>query len=109
MEDEDVLKALARLTRDAPNLPDPEVQPELCPYEDYLQTRLWARIRRKRVRQRDGDICQRCGGPGRCVHCHRPYDADVLRGNNDAMLATVCNGCHEVIERDDQGPCPVRS
>ena len=51
---------------------------------------------------RDHGICQCCGGRGSIVH-HRSYERDVLEGRNDAMLATVCNGCHNIIHFLDDG------
>ena len=76
--------------------------PALMDYNDqYLKTALWKRIK-KRVLERDKSICQCCGGKGAVVH-HRCYDPDVLRGENDAMLATVCSGCHDLIHLTDDG------
>ncbi len=34
---------------------------------------------------------------------HRSYERDVLEGKNDAMLATVCEGCHNIIHFTDDG------
>ena len=70
-------------------------------YREYLASPLWRRIRR-RILKRDGKTCQRCGGSGSEVH-HRSYDDDVLDGRNDEQLATVCDGCHNVITFDDAG------
>jgi hypothetical protein len=70
-------------------------------YEKYLKSALWRRIR-KRVLERDGGRCLRCGGKATRVH-HRSYAEDVKSGNNDDMLASVCKGCHQVIHWDDFG------
>lgn len=73
--------------------------------EQYLASSRWRRIK-KRVFARDKGICQSCGGRGSQVH-HRSYARDVLEGKNDAMLATVCAGCHNIIHfKDDGSPRP---
>ncbi|TAM36941.1 MAG: HNH endonuclease [Burkholderiaceae bacterium] len=73
----------------------------LMDYRDYLKSALWRRIK-KRVLERDKKTCQCCGGRGNVVH-HRSYERDVMEGHNDAMLATVCNGCHDIIHFTDAG------
>lgn len=73
----------------------------LMDYADYLKSALWKRIK-KRVLERDTKTCQCCGGKGNVVH-HRSYERDVMEGHNDAMLATVCNGCHDIIHFTDVG------
>ncbi|MDF2461775.1 MAG: hypothetical protein K0Q43_10 [Ramlibacter sp.] len=70
-------------------------------YSAYLQTKLWKKISR-RVLKRDNKVCRRCGGRGLRVH-HRSYDADVMRGERDEALATVCDTCHHVIHFLDDG------
>ncbi|CAN7782845.1 hypothetical protein LJR175_008249 [Variovorax sp. LjRoot175] len=67
----------------------------------YLPSALWKEIK-ERVLERDQRICQSCGGRGSVVH-HRSYERDVLEGRNDAMLATVCSGCHNIIHFTDDG------
>ena len=67
----------------------------------YLRSSRWRRIR-KRVLERDARVCQSCGGQGNVVH-HRSYAREVLEGNDDSMLTTVCSGCHELIHFDDKG------
>jgi hypothetical protein len=67
----------------------------------YLASQLWKRIK-KRVLARDKRTCQSCGGRGSLVH-HRSYDRDVLEGRNDALLATLCAGCHNIIHFEDDG------
>lgn len=70
-------------------------------YDEYLQTRLWTRIR-LRVLRRDNRQCVRCGGRAREVH-HRSYDRDVLEGRANHKLVSLCRGCHESIEVDENG------
>ncbi|OUM04502.1 HNH endonuclease [Variovorax sp. JS1663] len=70
-------------------------------HKQYLQSARWRKIK-KRVLERDNRICQCCGGRGSIVH-HRSYERDVLEGRNDTMLATVCNGCHDIIHYLDDG------
>jgi 5-methylcytosine-specific restriction endonuclease McrA len=67
----------------------------------YLVSPLWKRIK-KRVLARDKDTCLSCCGRGSLVH-HRSYERDVLEGKNDAMLATLCEGCHNIIHFNDDG------
>lgn len=73
----------------------------LMDYSDYLMSARWKRIK-KRVLERDNETCQCCGGRGDVVH-HRSYKRDVMEGHNDALLATVCNGCHNIIHFADSG------
>ncbi|HWT19431.1 MAG TPA: HNH endonuclease signature motif containing protein [Variovorax sp.] len=73
----------------------------LMDYPDYLKSALWKRIK-KRVLERDNKTCQCCGGRGSVVH-HRSYERDVMEGRNDALLATICNGCHNIIHFTDSG------
>ena len=70
-------------------------------YADYLKSPLWRKIKR-RVLKRDGNSCLRCGGKATRVH-HRSYADEVLAGNNDAQLASICEGCHNFIHFDDNG------
>lgn len=70
-------------------------------YEKYRGTARWRRIK-ARVLERDKRTCLCCGGIGTVVH-HRSYDDDVMLGTNDAMLWTVCDGCHELIHFTDDG------
>lgn len=67
----------------------------------YLESKPWKKIKR-RVLKRDKNICLRCGGKGTVVH-HRSYEREVLEGDADHLLATVCSACHEVIHFDDKG------
>ena len=67
-------------------------------YREYLSSDLW-RVIRSRVLARDLHECQACGAKAQCVH-HRSYGRDVKRGDNDAELASLCNGCHTFIHFD---------
>ena len=70
-------------------------------YDEYLETALWRRIKR-RVLERDSKRCIRCGGKANRVH-HRSYDDAVMLGNDDTKLASICEGCHTVIHFDGGG------
>jgi len=63
--------------------------------DGYYLGKFYAKIRR-RIQKRDNMTCRCCSGPGSTVH-HRSYDEDVIRGENDDKLATVCDGCHHNI------------
>ena len=67
-------------------------------YETYLSGPLW-KIIRSRVLDRDGKVCQRCASMASVVH-HRSYADDVMLGNRDEMLVSLCRGCHDFIEFD---------
>jgi hypothetical protein len=79
-------------------LPKPDLPQD---YRDYLASPLWRRIRR-RVLKRDGKRCARCGGEAVVVH-HRSYAPRVLDGLADEWLASLCEGCHHIVEFDDFG------
>lgn len=80
----------------------PETDVMLMDYHtEYLPSKLWAKIKR-RVLKRDGKKCQSCGGYGIVVH-HRSYEREVLEGNADHLLATVCEGCHNIIHFLEDG------
>lgn len=70
-------------------------------YREYLKTPLWRKISR-RVLKRDKRVCRCCTGNANQVH-HRSYAPDVMRGENDDELASVCEGCHNYIEFDELG------
>lgn len=70
-------------------------------YRDYLNSPLWRKISR-RVLERDEHVCRCCTGTATQVH-HRSYAEDVMRGENDEELASVCDGCHNYIEFDELG------
>jgi 5-methylcytosine-specific restriction endonuclease McrA len=56
----------------------------------------WRKLRRE-VLARDGNLCQRCGGPGRSVHLN-----PALAGRHDLATAsdclTLCTRCHGAID-----------
>jgi 5-methylcytosine-specific restriction endonuclease McrA len=89
---------------DQPHTAEPEV---IISYEarnrygKYLHSNEWKRIRR-RVLKRDQQQCWRCGGQATLVH-HRSYAPEVLAGNNNEQLASLCEGCHTVVHYDDSG------
>ncbi len=66
------------------------------PYEAYLATALWKTIR-ARVLARDHTTCQACRKKATLVH-HKSYDRDVLDGNRDESLVSLCKRCHKDIE-----------
>jgi len=74
---------------------------EMDYYQQYLKSARWRKIKR-RILDRDKNICQCCGGHGTYVH-HRNYSRETLMGEDDAKLATVCGGCHNLIHFDDNG------
>jgi len=69
---------------------------------EYLNSSLWRNEIRPRVLERDRNICRRCGGKATEVH-HRSYATEVMEGNDDDQLVSVCPGCHNVIDIDDDG------
>lgn len=95
-------RLLARLARDG--LADITQ----LPYEKYLSTALWTRIK-EWVRRRDQFRCRLCSfeySPRRLdsldVH-HRRYDAATLAGLDDAHLISLCRGCHTRVEHHADG------
>lgn len=72
-----------------------ETDVELMVYEDYRKTKLW-RVMKKRVKERDGGRCWRCGGGSDVVH-HRSYDREVLEGRADHLLVSLCDHCHQFV------------
>lgn len=75
--------------------------PTLYSHSEYLATPLWKKIR-GRVLRRDKRKCVRCGARAGEVH-HRSYAREVLEGNADHLLVSLCRGCHEVVEFDESG------
>ena len=69
----------------------------------YLKSSLWRKIKR-RVLKRDNYVCQRheCGIKAKEIH-HRSYDPEVMRGNDDSKLISLCSGCHSYISFDESG------
>lgn len=72
-------------------------------YAAYLASPLWKGIRR-RIFRNQNRVCVRCDGRADDVH-HRNYSLAVMRGDgdNDDQLASICEGCHAVVHRDDAG------
>ncbi|MBK3780107.1 hypothetical protein G3A43_07540 [Paraburkholderia aspalathi] len=70
-------------------------------YENYLSRALWKRIK-QRVLERDDWMCRRCNGKALLVH-HRSYSRAVLEGLDDSKLASICEGCHHIVEFRDDG------
>lgn len=68
---------------------------------EYLSSKIWGKIKR-RILKRDKKICFLCGGSGSIVH-HKSYEREVLEGNADHMLITVCDGCHNIIHFNENG------
>jgi hypothetical protein len=62
----------------------------------YLKSDLWKEIRR-RVMDRDGRRCVRCRASADTVH-HKSYSQEVLDGQNDSEMISLCNRCHRFIE-----------
>lgn len=62
-------------------------------YRQYLETPLWARIRRE-VLTEAGYRCAGCGSRATQVH-HRDYRPRVLRGEDLTALVALCKDCHE--------------
>ncbi len=67
-------------------------------YIEYLDSKLWSKIRR-RILKRDNNICQLCGKKANSVH-HRSYAYEVIIGEGDNQLISLCNKCHTDIEFD---------
>src|ERR1035438_4168561 len=78
--------------------PSPDRKAE---YAQYRRGKGWKQSR-KRILKRDRGICIRCEGRAWVVH-HRSYAGDVMAGNNDSQLASLCEGCHTVIHFDELG------
>jgi hypothetical protein len=77
------------------------VQSFLDDYPKYLRSARWKRIR-DRIWERDAKCCLRCGGAATAVH-HRSYADEVMLGRDDTYLASICEGCHNIIHFDDSG------
>jgi hypothetical protein len=68
---------------------------------EYLKSTLWRKIK-ERILARDKKQCVYCGGVAEVVH-HRSYSREVLEGNADLMLVSLCNACHDFIHFDSSG------
>lgn len=99
-ETETLTNVCARLRTDDP-IVDPLTSLGYKSYENYLSRSLWKTIK-KRVLARDRLTCKRCNGRAAIVH-HRSYTLEVFKGEDDEQLVSVCEGCHHVIEFDDEG------
>ena len=71
-------------------------------YNNYRKRKLWKKIIKPRILERDSHCCLRCGGRADRVH-HRSYTDDVMKGKADDKLASICEGCHNVIHFSDSG------
>lgn len=78
------------------------------PYEEYLTSALWKKIRGF-VRERDGFKCQVCWngisqrkGVDLDVH-HRSYDLATLESRRSEQLLSVCRRCHDHVEHHVNG------
>ncbi len=70
-------------------------------YLAYLESRLWADIRR-RVLERDEFKCFSC--PARAVQAHHTvYGMETLKGKTLRSLVSVCRACHDWAEFDSKG------
>lgn len=84
-----------------------EQRNELCrsmrfaDYEAYRKSSLWKKLS-KEILQRDGKICVRCEGKANQVH-HRSYSLEVLEGGLPEQLASICEGCHNVVHKNEHG------
>lgn len=70
-------------------------------YKDYLDSSFWKEIRR-RILARDDKKCHCCGKEASIAH-HRNYEFEVMMGNKDESLISVCNNCHCNIHYDRNG------
>lgn len=61
-------------------------------YEAYLASKEWKAIR-GRVLERDGYRCYDCGHKANQVH-HLSYAPEVMAGNDDSQLMSLCRECH---------------
>lgn len=98
----DLFKLQRRLARQG--IPDVTVMP----YESYLQSTLWKKIRNW-VLRRDDFSCVICtrkktrAPSGEFDVHHRNYDRATLEGRDEAQLVTFCRRCHEKIEHYQNG------
>ncbi len=68
----------------------------------YLRSPLWRRIKR-RVLKRDNHECRRheCGRKAAEVH-HRSYAPEVMRGEDDSKLISLCSSCHSFLSVNEK-------
>ncbi len=70
-------------------------------YAAYLDSKLWAGIR-KAVFRRDRGLCRGCRSRADGCH-HDAYDVATLQGASIERIYLLCNNCHYHIEFDDDG------
>lgn len=79
--------------------PKKKTIPKLSDYEiGYLKQPLWLETIRPRIIKRDGNKCVLCGAKKFLQVHHRSYDKDVMNGDNDSKLITLCREHHVEIE-----------
>lgn len=71
-------------------------------YPRYLRRKLWKETIKPRVLERDRHTCFRCKGLADVVH-HRSYAPEVMAGDADERLVSLCEGCHETVHTDVDG------
>jgi 5-methylcytosine-specific restriction endonuclease McrA len=71
---------------------------EIPDYTSYLDSPLWRRIRRRVLREADGE-CAGCDRKATEVH-HRDYRPRVLAGEDSAALVALCASCHTLVHSD---------
>ena len=64
----------------------------------YLREPLWLETIRPRILDRDDHRCRVCNSIDHIQVHHRSYDNDVMRGENDEKLITLCRKHHIEIE-----------
>ena len=67
--------------------------PKKRSYDVYLKSKLWRRIR-KRILERDENLCRECGVKAEHVH-HLSYGPLVMLGMDDSKLISLCIPCHD--------------
>jgi 5-methylcytosine-specific restriction endonuclease McrA len=72
-------------------------------YDKYISSDLWKTIR-KRILLRDKGLCQciNCTEKATDVH-HMSYGAEVLRGERDGELLSLCEECHRRAHANGRG------
>jgi hypothetical protein len=69
-------------------------------YAEYLNSRLWARIRHRVLKKRKTCVC--CGEPANEVH-HKDYSLETMKGERLSGLSPLCSTCHDIAEFDADG------
>ena len=78
--------------------------PKKRSYDVYLKSKLWKQIR-KRILERDENLCRECGVKAEHVH-HLSYGPLVMLGKDDSKLISLCIPCHD--SRHPDKPSMVR-